>query len=103
MRYTMEDETIVNTDNATKVFSEGTEWDGRNTVSLATGDQWVHQTLYRSKKGRWYIETNSQWQGSTPHAEYIEPFDAARWLLKNNYKAEDIPSELSKYVPEIEE
>ena len=103
MRYTMDDETMVNTANAVKVFSEGTEWSGRNTISLATGDEWIHQTLYQSKKGRWYIETCSQWEGSKPRAKYIEPIDAARWLLKNNYKLSDIPSELQGHVPEIEE
>ncbi len=103
MRIEMEDGTFVNTDNATKRFSEATGWDGKNTVSLATGNQWVHQTLFLSKKGRWYIGIDSQWQGSKSHAEYVEPVDAARWLLKNNYSAKDIPSELSKYISEIEE
>lgn len=103
MRWTMEDGTIVNTDKATKVFSEATGWDGSNMVSLATGSQWVHQTLYLSRKGRWYIGIDNWSFRSTSHAEYIEPEDAARWLLKNNYGVKDIPSELSKYISEIEE
>jgi len=101
-KYKMEDGTIVNTDKATASFDEGSRFDGRNFISLSTGDQWVHQTLYRSSKGRWYIETTSQWQGSTPSAEYVGAKDAARWLLQNNY-GKSIPDELRAHLADIEE
>lgn len=72
-------------------------------VSLATGDQWVHETLYRSRKGRWYVVTSSQWQGSTDSAEFVDAKDAARWLMTNEYPASSMPAELATLVGEIVE
>jgi hypothetical protein len=57
--------TIVDTDRAKKSWDEDTRWDGHNHISKATGSQWEHEKLYRSRKGRYYVEHTSQWQGST--------------------------------------
>lgn len=98
-RYRIEN-TVVDTDNATDSWEEDTHWNGNNHVSNATGIQWAHQTLYRSRKGRYYVEHTSQWQGSTPHAEWVSPEEAVRWLLQNNH---DIPDELDQFVDEVTE
>lgn len=99
-RYRMPDGTVVDTDNASKSWEEAIRWDGRNNISVATGDQWVHQTLYRSRRGRYYIETVSQWQGSTPHAEWVSQREAVRWLLLNRH---ELPAELAAIAEEVVE
>ena len=99
-RYRMEDGTVVDTDNASASWSEGTDWDGSNHISKATGTQWNHQTLYRSRKGRYYIEHTSQWQGSRPHAEWVSPQEAARWLLAND---EELPEDIAHLAEEVSE
>lgn len=99
-RYRMQDGTVVDTDNATATWEEGTRWNGNNHISLATGSQWDHQTLHRSRKGRYYVERTSQWQGSTPSCEWVSPEDAARWLLANN---EGLPDDLKALELEVSE
>ena len=97
-RYQMDDGTVVDTDNASQMWKEDTYWDGNNTCGVHTRSQWVHQELYRSRRGRYYIETCSQWQGSQPHAEWISNHGAARWLLINN---DEIPEELQEFADEV--
>lgn len=97
-RYSMEDGTIVDTDNATKFWEEQHDWDGRNHISRATGSQWEHETLYRSKKGRYYLEHTSQWQGSMPSAEFVSDEAAARWLLLMQH---ELPKDLESFAEAV--
>ena len=99
-RYAIDDGTVVDTANATQDWTEETYWDGRNHISKATGSQWDHQTLYRSRKGRYYIVRTSQCQGSRDHAEWISPEEAARWLILMEH---DLPEELQKFAEEVSE
>lgn len=103
--YRMSDGTVVNTDKASTHWEEDTRWDGRNHISVATGSQWEHQTLYRSRKGRYYIEHCSQWQGSTPGAEWVSNEEAVRWLIANGHKEtdDDFPEELKPLVDDLTE
>jgi hypothetical protein len=94
----MDDGSVVDTDRATQSWEEETDWDGRNHISRATGSQWDHETLYRSRKGRYYVEHTSQWQGSRPHVEWLSPEAAARWLLLMD---EELPEDLAQYADEI--
>lgn len=94
------DGTVLDTDNATAHYEEATRWNGRNRISVPTGSQWDHQDLYRSRKGRYYIVHTSQCQGSTPHAEWVSPQEAARWLLQNNHK---LPEDLAEFEDEVSE
>lgn len=98
--YRMGDGVIVKTENATKCWDEGTRYDGRNHISVATGSQWAHQMLYRSRKGHYYVVHTSQWQGSTPHAEWVGQREAAQWLLANG---RELPEELADLEEEITE
>jgi len=66
-------------------FQEKTSWDGRNYISKATGSQWDHQILYRTKGGKWIL--NSQWQGTRESWEEISNEEAARWLSVNEYES----------------
>ncbi len=93
-KYRLENGTIVDTDRAEKTYEEDTIFNGRNRISKNTGSQWVHEQLYKSRKGYYYLESWSQWQGSIPSARKISDVDAARWLLLNNYS---LPEELAEY------
>ena len=99
--YKMDDQAIVKTENATAHWDEATRWNGHNHVSKATGSQWDHQTLYRSTKGRFYIEHTSQRDGTLASAEWLlSAQDAARWLLANDH---DLPEDLEQFTAEITE
>lgn len=73
--------------DAASCFGEETRWDGNNFVSLATGSQWDHQDLYRTKSGRWVLHGWSQWQGSADSWTEIDDTQAARWLVRNEHEA----------------
>lgn len=75
---------------------EDTRWDGNNHISLATGSQWNHETLYRSRKGRYYLVLNSQWQGSTRSADFLSREDAATWILAMGHELPDDLAELHR-------
>ena len=90
----MIDDTQVNTSNAKNVWEEDTYFDGRNHVSCVTRSEWEHQTLYLSRKDRYYIVHSSQWQGSVDRAEFVTMHEAAAWLLQNNYNVKKMPENL---------
>ena len=93
-RFKLDDGAIVDTARAARSWDEASEWDGRNHISKATGDQFTHETLYKSAKGRYYIVHSSQWQGSRDHAEEISLRDAAAWLLQNEH---ELPEDLAEF------
>jgi len=99
-KYLMDNGVVVRSENAVQSWEEDTRWDGRNRISIPTGSQWEHETLHKSKKGRYWVESWSQWQGSTPNASWITDEDAARWLLLNG---EELPEDLRAWRDEIEE
>lgn len=99
-KYKMNDGTVVNTAKASVVYTEGIRWNGSNNISLATGSQWAHETLYRSAKGRYYIEYTSDYQNSAPMATWVKDEEAAAWLLLNEH---DIPDDLADAAAAIEE
>ena len=99
-KYSMSDGTVVDTHNASKSYDEDTYHDGRNMISRATGTQWNHETLYRSRKGRYYVQRTSQWQGSHDSAEWVSNEEAARWLLANDH---EIPAELAQVAESVSE
>jgi hypothetical protein len=56
--------------------------------------------LYKSAKDRYYIVFTSQWQGSSPSARFVEPEEAARWLILND---EELPTDLLRFEHEVEQ
>ena len=94
------DGTIIDTSNATQSWKEETDWDGHNQISRATGSQWDHETLYRSRKGRYYVEHTSAYQGSRPRVEWVSPEEAARWLLLMGH---ELPANLVQYEDDVSE
>ncbi len=79
-------------------FTEATRWDGSNHISLATGSQWDHEVLYRTKGGRWVLNRWSQWQGRPESYRFVSDGRAREWLLANG---ED--EAVEKHFGEIEE
>ena len=102
-RYSMDDGTVVDTDKAKEHWEEDTRWDGRNHISVATGSQWDHEELYRSRKGRYYIVHSSQWQGSVPRAEWVSLHEAAKWLMANGTEEDDMPDDLKAVAEDVTE
>jgi hypothetical protein len=77
--------------DACERFEEETYWDGRNMISRATGEQFRHETLYRTPGGKWIVERSSQWQGERTYYREVGRRFAAAWLLRNGY---EVPAEL---------
>jgi hypothetical protein len=102
-RYAMPDGIVVDTAKATDVYHERTTYDGRNSISLATGEQWEHETLYRSRRGRYYVERSSDWQGRPSSAAWLTAQQAAAWLLRNHYPISDLPADLAALADEVYE
>ena len=100
MTYRMDDGTVVKTENATKRWQENTRWDGNCNIRVATGSPLEHQTLYRSRKGRYWIECESNIKGELSHAEWVCNHEAARWLLANGH---DLPDDLAALEVEVAE
>jgi len=94
----MDDDTIVDTDLASAEWVEAKDWDGRNHISRATGSQWAHQTLYRSRSGRYYLVTSSQYQGTQPEVCWVTDHEAAAWLLQMEH---ELPETLADYEAKI--
>lgn len=68
-----------------KCFDESSWFDGSNHISHATGSQWEHEALYRTRGGRWILHSWSQWQGSRDEWIEIDDAAAAKWLVRNGY------------------
>jgi len=100
MIYRMENGNVVNTEKSVQCWEEESYWDGSNHISKATGSQWDHETLYRSRKGRFYVVHESQWQGSHDHCEWVDEREAVRWILVNGG---EVPGSLSHLIGEVEE
>lgn len=79
---------------------EQTKWDGHNHISLATGSQWDHETLYLTAQGHWVIQSDSQRQGVTPAWKEIPDDDALTWILRNHYEPEELPERMAEAIRE---
>jgi len=73
-----------NTDSA-ECFCEDTRWDGHNHISVATGSQWEHEELYRTRTGRWILHEWSQWQGSRSSYSEVDDAYAKQWLIDQDH------------------
>jgi hypothetical protein len=86
-------------------FGEDSDWDGRNMISKATGEQWDHQALNFTKSGKWILECNSQWQGSMPSWEEVNFDTASLWLINQNCLKDeefnDLPGDVQELVCDL--
>lgn len=64
-------------------FDEETYHNGQNWISKATGSQWEHEAIYRTKGGRFILSHYSNFQGSVETYEEIDNETAAVWFSKN--------------------
>lgn len=75
-------------------YDESTYFDGRNLISRATGDQFIHETLYimtlKDGTKQAYIYHYSQWQGSRSSRKRVDKDETELWLTKNKYDDEQI-------------
>jgi len=99
-KFKIDDGLILNTEKAVKSWNEDTRWNGNNHISVQTGSQWTHQTLYKSLKGKYYVVHESQYQGDLPYATLLTDEEAATWLLSNG---DELPEDLTHLEAELEE
>lgn len=79
-------------------YAEDTRWDGHNHVSVNPVGRYGHQALYRTKGGRWVLNTWSQWEGSEDRYEFVDDATAKDWLLRN-----DEDDAVERWFGELEE
>jgi len=89
-------------DTKADLYKEGQKHDGRNFISEATGSQWDHEAIYRTKGGVYVLNHYSQYQGTQETYEIISKEEAARWFVKNNYEDENLSEELKKQIADLE-
>lgn len=78
-------------------FKGGRRWDGDNMVDINVGS-YTFQSLLRTAKGRWVLETLSQWQGVATTHKFVDDAKAREWLIRNAYD-----DEVEEYFGELEE
>ena len=107
-RYPMQDGTVVDTERATESWLERRDEYG---TGRSSGAAWRRQRLYRSRRGRYYVEftdTGDQrvsarffpadTRPDRGHVEWQSPEAATRWLIVNDY---DLPEELKRFEEEV--
>ena len=95
-RYTMQDGASIHTRDAAQSWKEATFWDGKDIISRATGSQRLHQTLYKTREGRYYLIHTSEIADS--HATWLSSQQAAQWLVLNERY---LPDDLVHYAGEL--
>jgi hypothetical protein len=87
------------TDDARVTIKNEYDWDGNNNVSRTSGDQFDHETLYVTAKGRYALHLTSQWQGRPDRVTELDVKQVVNWLIKNetdpcDYK--EMPKEVTE-------
>lgn len=70
--------------------------DGERSVNPIP--KFSHQTIYRTAKGRWVLNTWSQYQGTVGRYEFVDDETAKDWLLRN-----DEDAAVTRWFGELEE
>ena len=91
---------VLDTAKAAAHWDEHTWWNGSNNISVATGSQWLHEDLYKSRKGNYYVVQRSNYEDVPDKARVLTQKEAALWLLANNH---ELPEDLAAFAQEIEE
>jgi len=91
MQLRLDDYTVIQTGCATATYEAAQDTDGSNLIDRNTRSQWIDQTLYRSRKGRYYTVTVPRIQGLMPCGEWLSPEQAAAWIALNDC---EMPAEL---------
>jgi hypothetical protein len=96
----MDDNTVVKTENATRYWREARDWNGSNHIGRSSRSQWHDQTLYRSRKGRYYVEFCTRVEGEMDRVDWVSNREATRWLILNECELPDDLKELEDEVTE---
>ena len=97
MIYTLPDGTTINTESASRSWDERLDERG---ASVQTGDAQAHQRLYRSRRGRYYVERWNDRPGARPaHVEWVSEHEAIRWLRRNDTP---LPPDLAPLADQVE-
>lgn len=72
------------------VFKENSIFDGRNRISVNSGSQWEHETLYYTKSGKWVLNSWSDYQGTIETYRIFGASSAVRWLVINEATEEEL-------------
>lgn len=67
-------------------WNEASYFDGHNMISVATGSQWDHETLWKTKKGSWILQRSSQYQHIPTTWDEIDESEAMCWLVNNGHE-----------------
>jgi len=62
-------------------FSEATDHDGANPIGVVSGMANHHQSLYRTKGGRWVLAVWSDWQGTETRYQFLDDAAAREWAI----------------------
>jgi hypothetical protein len=88
------------TERAQQHWDEAKDHDGSNFIGRSSGSQWRDDTLYKSKKGTYYLVTDSRVSGEHSRGKILTPLEAAQWLLLND---EELPEDLKPLNEEAAE
>lgn len=76
---------VVDTETALNKWEEASEWDGAFRISRNVGEPFQHETLYKTKRGTYFVVRRTQFHGSGTRAERLSPKEAATWLTLNDH------------------
>jgi hypothetical protein len=96
MRYRVGN-SVVYPERAAAQWPEQRDFNGHNFVGRSSCDQWTYETLYRSRRGRYYIIREIHREGVAPDAQFVSREEAARWLALNEYP---FPPDLRRRIGE---
>lgn len=94
-RFRMSDGMVVDTEKAVTVWEEERDFDGHNQIGRSSGSQWLWQTLYETRRGRYYTVTVGN---NRSYAEWLSNEETARWLLVNH---KPIPDSLAAIANDL--
>ena len=80
-------------------YDEDSYHDGSNHISKATGSQWEHESLFRTRKGKWVLHHRSQRQGIGESYREVLEAEAVEWLVRNSH---DVPADLTEAAESAE-
>ncbi|MDQ1041493.1 hypothetical protein QFZ75_007995 [Streptomyces sp. V3I8] len=72
---------------ATRYLEQAAYINGFDKRSVNTLSTDAHQTLYRTKRGRWVLSCWTDWQNDIPTYEFVDEDTAKRWLILNDEDA----------------
>ena len=83
-------------------FREDVRWDGHNWISTATGNQFNHEQINRTRRGKYYLVKWSQWEGVRTRAVALSLAEVALWVIRAGYLPADCGDpELAAKVKEL--